>query len=200
MQSAPGNHDEPTDAHLHVDVHEKQNAHLHPKSSWKPKLQRKLSIRRKSAIPPFQWHLKRREINEAIYEHWEDKSFKSKERLEVDLGFGKYNPRLVPSLIPHGIEEDYDKNATLEISLDVPTKCPRSYKVASIRVIVSALDFRERKPLSSQREVVVPSLNIRTITVKEFISHDALKHSRSEYVEIRAEVCVIPSPDHESAM
>ena len=109
------------------------------------------------------------------------------DQLAVDLCHGKRNPRLVLRLYPHGIEEDYDKNATLDIGIKIPTNCPRIHSTTEVEVVLSAWDCKESKLLSAE-QVVTVSLNQRTFLVKQFLSHDALKHSRSDIVEIRAAV------------
>lgn len=132
------------------------------------------------------WELKRSEINRVIYEHLREKSMSSTQRLEVDLGHGKYNPRLKLSLFPHGVYDDEDKYATLEVGVKIPKKCPRLPSAAEAKVTVSAWDCSGKE--IGGKQVAAVSLNLRTVLIKQFVSHDALKHSMSDIVEIRAEV------------
>ena len=139
------------------------------------------------------WRIKRSEINEAIYEHREEQVITCPDRLVADIGHGGANPRLLLKLHPHGIEEDYDKNVTLEIDIELPKKCPRLHSAAKIDVTLSSWDCKENKPFSSRQEISA-SMNMRSVSVKQFISHNALKHSRSDLVEIRAAVCNVHNP------
>ena len=132
-----------------------------------------------------QWPLKRNDLNKIVYEHNTEKRLKCPEKLELEYAEAKANPKLAFRLYPYGLEEDYGKNATLEIKIKLPAKkCPRLPTSAKVSLTVTAWDCKEERCLNSV--TVEKPMNLRQFTIPEFITHAALKESRSDYIEIQA--------------
>ncbi len=157
---------------------------------WKLPLTRKHS---RDTNLQWQWQLKRNVLNKAIYKHKASKHFTCPEKLEVGAGSGgKANPRLIFKLYPYGLEDDTNTNPTLQVEIEVPKKCPRLSDSTSIRLTVTAYDVRESTELSGERVVTKPA-NLRDFLIPAFITHDDLKNSHSDHIEIRASAKLLSS-------
>ena len=131
-----------------------------------------------------QWSLKRNELNKIVYGHKTKKCLSSPDKLELGYADAKTNPKLIFKLYPYGLEEDFGKNATLEVEIKIPKKCPHLPSSAKVCLTVAAWDCKERCCLNS--ETVERPMNLRQFTIPEFITHAALKESHSDYIEIQA--------------
>ena len=149
-----------------------------------------IRTRSKRLARDLSWTVKRNKLNKAIYEHKENKTIECTKKLELDVGHGSGNPKLSVILHPYGLEGDKRRHVTLEVHIDVSKKAPKLSSGAMIRFSVSASDTGENRQLievSVEKDVL-----LREFYVYEFISHEALKESRSETIEIKAYVEYLP--------
>ena len=145
----------------------------------------KLPLTRPKLRHNIRWVLKRNKLNEAIYRHKENKRITCPTKLELDTGCGGANPRLVFHLVPYGLETDSGKNATLEIEIEVPKKCPRMHSATKVKVSVSVREVKEEKFLA-RHDDVEKSMNMRQFLIPQFVTHGKLKDSRCDQIEIHA--------------
>ena len=138
----------------------------------------------KSSSQELKWTLKSNDLNEPIYKHKKKKCFTSSDKLELDVGCGKANPKLVFKLYPYGLEQDRGKNTTLEVEIEVPKKSMRLPDSATLKLTVTALDCKEARVLKTYK--VEKSMHLRTFLILDFVSHDDLKKSHSDLIEIQA--------------
>ena len=140
-----------------------------------------------------QWLIKRNDLNKAIYEHKAGKFFTSPNKLDVDVG-GKANPKFIFHLYPYGLEEDVGVNATLEVEIWYPKskKYPRLPNAVNVYLSVTVWDCETGDCMSSCDAEV--SMNLRRYTIQRFITHTALKESRSNYIEIQASSELLEPP------
>lgn len=148
---------------------------------------RKLALTRKqSRDSVLRWQIKRNLLNKAIYKHKENKCYTCSEKLELDAGHGgKANPRLIFKLYPYGLDRDRKTNVTLHVEIDVPRKCPRLADSTQLRLSVVAYDLNESRKLGEE-QVVEKQANLRDFLLHSFITHDSLKNSHSDHIEIQA--------------
>ncbi len=147
----------------------------------------KLALTRKhSRVAKLRWQIKRNLLNKAIYKHKESKCLTCSEKLEVDAGpGGKFRLNLIFRLYPYGLDEDRNTSATLEVETEVPKKCPRPPDTTRVKLSVVAFDVKESKKLSDKPDVSILA-NIREYLVHGFLTHDSLKNSHSDLIEIQA--------------
>lgn len=160
--------------------------HQPPKRQGSPtKRIMKLPLSLRSAIRSHEmrWQVKRNDLNKVIYKHKTQKCFTGPDKLELEAQAGKANPKLVFKLYPYGLEGDFGKNATLDVEIDMPKKCRRLPSTAKAKLRISAWDCQEGKTLCCRDNIEIP-MNHRQFPIPAFISHEALKLSHSELIEI----------------
>lgn len=151
----------------------------------------KRGVRSKSHQRGLLWSVKRNELNKAIYKHKEKKMVECPKKLELDVGHGSsHNPKISLALHPYGLERDKQRYVTLEVRIDVSKKAPKLSSSAKVRFSVSAADGDENKQLNEC--VVEKDILLREFYVHEFISHEALRESRSKVIEIKALIEYMP--------
>ena len=148
---------------------------------------RRLSFRSKSGQKELSWSVKRNKLNKAIYEHKENKTIECTKKLELDVGHrSSLNPKLSLILHPYGLESDKRRYVSLEVRIDMSKKAPKLSSGAKVRFSVSATDVGENKQLFEC--TVEKDVLLREFYINKFISHEALRDSRSETIEIKAYV------------
>ena len=128
------------------------------------------------------WSVKRRKLNEAIYDHQKDKYFKCPRQLELE-NWGKYPPILTLYLHPYGYEEDERQNLTLMVTLDISVKC-RIASSAVIRIEIEASDSSTGEKL--KRGFVDCAADCRIARCMSFMSHKELKDMECDTIEFTA--------------
>ena len=128
------------------------------------------------------WSVKRKKLNEPIYEHRKEKLLKFPQELELETG-GKHPPRLTLYLHPYGYEEDAQENLTLAVTLDISVKCLISSS-AMIRVEVVAKDSSSGEEL--KRGCIDCSADCRIARCKSFLSHRRLRELECESIDFVA--------------
>ena len=128
------------------------------------------------------WSVKRRKLNEAIYEHRKTKLFKCPQELELENG-GKHSPRLTVYLHPYGYEEDAQKNLTLSVKLEASAKCLISSS-AVIRMEISASESTGGRNL--KHAVLECPVDSRIARYKAFLSHKELRELECDRIEFTA--------------
>ena len=151
-----------------------------------------IGTRSKRLVRDLSWSVKRNKLNKAIYEHKENKTIECTKKLELDVGHGSsLNPKLSVILHPYGLEGDKRRYVTLEVHIDVSKKAPKLSSAAKVRFSVSATDNDEKQQL---KDVTVDKdVLLREFYIHEFISHEALRESRSETIAIKAYVEYLPA-------
>lgn len=170
------------------------NANAHDKAckrpgsgSRLPRLKNPLIRTRSKYLNDVVWSVKRNLLNKTIYQHKENKTVECTKRLELDVGHGhNFNPRFSLILHPYGLEGDNNLNVTLEVYIEVPKKAPKMSSKANVKFTVSVTDVAESRILF--QDIMVKSILLREFYVYEFITHKALKDSKSETIDIKAQV------------
>lgn len=125
--------------------------------------------------------MKRDRLNKIIFRHQENRTVDCKTKIEVDVGNGSiFNPKLSLILHPYGIEEDRGRYATLEVGIGVQKKAPKLKASTNVKIslIISKIQSEEIN------FVRIESLDLRVFYIKHFLSHQVLRESKSETVEI----------------
>ena len=157
----------------------------------------KLPFSRSKPQEIFKWHVKRSTLNKAIYDHKEQKHITCKKKLELDAGCGGANPRLVFHLIPYGLENDVGKSATLEIEVEISRKTRMSmYSATKIRLSVCAQEMKEDGKFLTRHENIEQSIDMSRFFISQFLTHECLKHSRCDQIEIQASAELILHSEH----
>ena len=145
------------------------------------------------------WHVKRSTLNKAIYDHKEQKCITCKKKLELDAECGGANPRLVFHLIPYGLEDDAGKSATLEIEVEISRKTRMSmHSSTKIRLSVCVQEMKEGN-LLAKHENIEQSIDVSRFFIPQFLTHECLKHSRCDQIEIQASAELILHSEHPHA-
>ena len=131
------------------------------------------------------WKLKCDNLNDHIYKRkLKCKPITCPNKLELDFGCGKANPKLSLRLHPYGLESDTGRNTSLEVEIIVPNKCKRLPVSATVRLYVSVWSTEKGEALNSCKTEKFMSL--RVFHIPAFITHEDLKHSTSKWVEVQA--------------
>ena len=134
---------------------------------------------------PLSWQLKCDDLNDRIYKRkLKHKCITYPNKLELDVGCGRGNPKLSLRLFPYGLESDAGRNSTLEVEIIVPNKCKRLPVSATVRLHVSAWNTRNGEALNSCK--TEKFMNLRVFHIPAFITHEDLKHSNSKRIEVQA--------------
>ena len=132
------------------------------------------------------WPVKRDKLNKCIYKH-KTKLLTCKVNLELvsDHDSGPI-PKLSLQLHPYGIEEDANKCVTAKVSIELPKKC-HLHSETRIEFQISARE----DDTSSGSEIGQVQIRKEQITqnffyVKKLITHQDLKNSQCNYVQVCA--------------
>ena len=158
---------------------------------------RKLPFSRSKPQDILKWHVKRSTLNKAIYDHKEQKRITCKKKLELDAGCGGANPRLVFHLVPYGLEDDAGKSATLEIEVEIPRKTRSTmHSATKIRLSVFVQEIKEDGNSLARHKNIEKSIDVSRFFISHFLTHECLKHSRCDQIEIHASAELIPHSEH----
>lgn len=143
------------------------------------RLLKKLTGGRSNPSSSVSWSVRRKKINEAIYEHQKDKLIKCPKKLELENG-GKHPPKLTLYLHPYGYEGDAQQNLTLAIILDVSVRCnlPSS---AVVYMTVTAKETTGGRQLNTA--IVDCPVNARITRYQSFLSHKELRELECEGID-----------------
>ena len=145
----------------------------------------------------FKWDLKRNTLNKKIYKHKEKERITCKKKLELDAGCVGANPRLVFHLIPYGLEDDAGKSATLEIEVEISRKTRMSmHSATNIRLSVFAQEVKEDGKVLTRHDNIEQSIDVSRFFISQFLTHECLKHSRCDQIQIQASAELIPHSEH----
>ena len=145
----------------------------------------KLTLQFSRVVKPrkeIEWHIKRSKLNKVIYEQT-DKYMTCPFKMELDSGSGGSHPKLILYVHPYGVEEDSNKNVTLEVAIEVAArpKIQRLHSSAEVEVRVRAED-KDKKEVFGKCRTVRESMRFKYFFIKGFIGHHELKQSHSDYV------------------
>lgn len=133
------------------------------------------------------WLFLRKALNEDIYEH-KCRPFRFRRSMKVDttrIYFHLYPPpRLHIILYPSGLDQDRDMYATLEAQVELPRAC-RGKDASSIQLTLKASVHNHPSGDRILEKVIHTNLNAQKVMMYQLISHDALKHSRSQHIEFK---------------
>ena len=153
---------------------------------------RKHPFSRSKPQDDLKWHVKRNTLNKAIYDHKERKCITCKKKLELYADCGGANPRLAFHLIPYGLEDDAGKSATLEIEVEISRKTRMSmHSSTKIRLSVCVQEMKEGN-LLAKHENIEQSIDVSRFFIPQFVTHECLKQSRCDQIEIQASAELIP--------
>ena len=157
----------------------------------------KLPFSRSKPRDILKWHVKRSTLNKAIYDHKKEKSITCKKKLELDAGCGGANPQLVFHLIPYGIEGDAGKSTTLEIKVEVSRKTRmHMHSATKIKLAVSAQEVKAEEKILVNHDNIEQSIDVSRFFVLQFLTHECLKDSHCEQIEIQASAELMPHSEH----
>ena len=157
----------------------------------------KLPFSRSKPHDVLKWHVKRSPLNKAIYDHKEQKRITCKKKLELDAECGGANPRLVFHLIPYGLEDDAGKCATLEIEVEISRKTRSTmHSATKIRLSVFVQEMKEDGKVLARHDNIEQSIDVSRFFISQFLTHECLKHSRCDQIEIQASAELIPHSEH----
>ena len=166
----------------------------------KHRIKLKLSLAKPQSTKPkhgLNWDLKRNRLNKTIYKHKEQKRITCKKKLELDAGCGGANPRLVFHLIPYGLEDDAGKSATLEIEVEISRKTRMSmHSATNIRLSVFVQEMKEDGEVLARHHNIEQSIDMSRFFISQFLTHECLKHSRCDQIQIQASAELIPHSEH----
>ena len=169
----------------HVKV-KKHRLKLPLAKSWPPKPQH-----------TFKWDLKRNTLNKKIYKHKEKERLTCKKKLKLDAGCGGANPRLVFHLILYGLEDDAGKSATLEIEVEISGKTRMSmHSATTIRLSVFAQEVKEDGKVLTRHDNIEQSIDMSRFFISQFLTHECLKHSCCDQIEIQASAELFLHSEH----
>ena len=165
------------------------------KKSW---LSSKLHLRSKSQtklIKPNElvWPIKRDKLNKYIYESkYTKKSLQCKHKLELESGIRNGPiPKLKLELHPYGLEEDRNENVTITVHIERPKHC-KLHSSTEVRITLSTRDAVSGEQIGepcTKREPIRSSYFL----VKKFVSHESIKRSRCDFVEVTVDACLVDS-------
>ena len=142
------------------------------------------------------WPLKRDKLNKYIYEpKYARKAMQCKHKLELESGIGNSSGsqclKLKLELHPYGLEEDRNENVTITVHVERPKHC-HLHSSTEIRI---SLDIRESDSGQKIGEPCTKYESIRSsyFLIKEFISHEAIKKSSSDLLELNVQACLVAS-------
>ena len=116
-----------------------------------------------------------------------------KKKIEVDVGNGSsFNPKLTFILHPYGLEEDKQKYVTLEVQIDVPKKAPKLKKGTCVKLALAISESQTEGEKILKEHALQESLNLRVFYQHKFVSHRALRESKSDLIHITIQAeCVL---------
>ena len=143
------------------------------------------------------WKVARDDIVRPIWRLGEKRCIIWSQKFELDLHFGKLNPKLSFSLYPCGEFKDANKAVTMAVQIVTPSKCPPLPPSSKLRLslVVREDDGEAKKPITVEEK-----LNMNTFYICNVISlsHDDLKVSVSKYFYFDIEASCSLSGLHES--
>ena len=140
---------------------------------------------------------KRNKLNKKIYKHKEKERITCKKKLELDAECGGANPRLVFHLVPYGLEDDAGKSVTLEIEVEISRKTRMSmHSSTKIRLSVFVQEMKEDEKFLARHENIEQSIDMSRFFISQFLTHECLKLSRCDQIEIQASAELIPHSEH----
>ena len=133
----------------------------------------------------FKWKIRRSAINDAIYEHRRGVDFQSPNPLMVPLYAGRQNSiRIHFTLYHNGMDKDRDASTLLDARLTLPNSFRgQSATGICLELTVGAFDCDGNILKLVTTEM---SLNMHIFSWPDFISHQQLKTSESDYIFIKA--------------
>ena len=148
----------------------------------KKRLLSKFTGHRERSSSVVSWSVKRKKLNETIYEHRRHKLLQFPRELELEDG-GKHPPRLTLYLHPYGYEDDAQNNLTLTLELDISVK----YHIPSYAVIkVEVVATNGSDGIELKKDYISCSPDQRIARCKAFLSHKQLKELECETIDFRA--------------
>ena len=133
----------------------------------------------------FKWKIRRSTINDAIYHHRRGVNFPSPNPLMVPFYAGRQNTVMVSFTMYHnGMDKSKDASTILDARLTLPNNfAGQSTLGIRLELTVGAFDCDGNLFKLVATEI---SLNKQFVSWRDFISHQQLKASESEYIFIRA--------------
>ena len=137
------------------------------------------------------WPIKRDKLNKYIYEtKYTKKSLICKHKLELETGIHSGpRPKLKLELHPYGLEEDRNENVTITVHVERPKNCDL-HSSTEIRISLSVLES-DTGELIGQQSMMDESIRSSYFLVKKFVSHESIKKSRCDFVEVYVQACLV---------
>lgn len=148
-----------------------------PPESQPPELEQKFS-------EEFGWKIRRDKLNAAIYGHKRDIVFRSPNPLPVPIDGFKKPIKIRFALHHNGLDKDLGVYTTLEASVTLADSFMGQSVPSDTKLILSAGACESGGKLLKGVTVESP-LNVQTVRLLEFVSHQQLKDSASEYIFIK---------------
>lgn len=155
-------------------------------------LLRPVSGYRKQPLDNFRWLVKQERLLKSVLKPQETKfqTIVCSRRLELEVGEGKYNPKLSLILYPNGLFINKGKSASLQAKIVTPDKCPPlpPSLLVQLNVTVYGNDGQEKwKETSTQETINTYSFYIHNLftcqTVREDCNGDYIHLSISVQIQ-----------------
>ena len=149
-------------------------------SSRRIKLPRPLSGARKQAVDNFTWIVKRERLLKALSRPSDTKfrAITCSQKVDLDIGQGKNNPKLILTLYPNGLFSNEGKSASLQAKIVTPDKCPPLPPSLRVQLNVTAYDSSRREKWNEVS--VQETVNMYSFYIHNLIECDRLQREEFE--------------------
>lgn len=132
------------------------------------------------------WPIKRDKLNKYIYESkYAKKALQCKHKLELELDSGVSSgphPKLKLELYPYGLEEDQNESVTITVHVERPKHC-NLHSSTEMQITLSMQESESGEKIGRPHTKYEP-IRSSYFLIKQFISHDLIKRSRCDFVEV----------------
>lgn len=182
----------PTIHNISEDIHEDTTTYNRDKSRAEPTdyrtrlpRRRPLSGYRKQPSGKFTWQLKRDNILKCITKPGEVKITCS-QKVDLDVGQGKHNPRLTLILYPNGLFINEGKSASLQAKITTPDKCPPLHPSLLVQLNVMVFDHSKCKILkeTSTQETI----NMHSFFIHNLFTCDSVQEEEFILLDISIQI------------
>lgn len=167
---------------------QKPNPSLKEKSLLRRKFSFFRSKPRTNVSPSFTWRVAREDLIKPVWRHQDHCSITRPGKFELNLNFGKHNPKLLFLLYPTGLFQDSGKAVTMAVRITTPDKCPPLPPSSEIHLGLVVSEGESGEIELKRYPTITEKLSMSIFYVFTLITHDQLKDSRSKNFHLDVEV------------
>jgi hypothetical protein len=123
-----------------------------------------------------------------VWRHQYNFSISRPGKFELDVNFGKHNPKLSFLLYPNGLFEDKGKAVTMAVRIMTPDKCPPLPPSSEIHMKLVVWGGESGEVEVRRCPGITERLSMRVFYVYTLITHDQLKESHCKHFILDVEV------------